>query len=398
LVCVLIGFAGGISAGIFIEKNQSQSRYVSRDGTEQFHLIEQAWNIVRSNYVDRSAFQGSTLAYGSISGMVDALGDTGHSTFLTPQEVKLTKEEEQGHYQGIGAEVQDKNGKVVIFATFEGSPARQAGILPGDVIQEVNGQVVNDVTSAISLIAGPAGTSVSLTIQSPDGTTREITLVRAVINIVNITWTQLPNTTVAQLHIASFSEGTAEDLDKALADIKIQGITGLILDLRDNPGGLLDQAIEVTSRFINSGNVLQEKDVNGQITNIPVKHVSQVNSLPMVVLVNQGTASAAEIVSGALKDAGRAQLVGDTTFGTGTVLVPFPLSDGSEVVLAVQEWLTPAGKTIWHTGLIPDVTVPLATGVTPLIPVNKSGLSAAQLQDSSDQQLLQGLKMLTEGK
>jgi carboxyl-terminal processing protease len=245
----------------------------------------------------------------------------------------------------------------------------------------------------VSRIRGPAGTSVTLTILESSGTTKIVTLVRATITLVSITWNMLPGTSIAHLHLASFSSNVTGELDTALAAIKTQGATGIILDLRDNPGGLLDQAVNVTSRFINKGNVIQEKDINGKITTIPVVTGVTVTNLPMVILVNEGTASASEIVVGALSDAGRAKTVGETTFGTGTVLTQFPLSDGSALVLAIQEWLTPSGKTIWHTGLTPDTVVSLAAGVAPLFPQAEKGLSQAQIQSSGDQQLLAAMGM-----
>jgi carboxyl-terminal processing protease len=203
----------------------------------------------------------------------------------------------------------------------------------------------------------------------------------------------LPGTSIVHLRIASFSSNATGELDTALAAVKAQGATGIILDLRNNPGGLLDQAVGVTSRFINKGNVILEKDINGKITSIPVVTGVPVTTLPMVVLVNEGTASASEIVVGALGDAGRAKSVGETTFGTGTVLTQFPLSDGSALVLAIQEWLTPSGKTIWHTGLTPDTVVSLAADVTPLFPEAEKGMTQAQIQSSGDQQLLDAMGM-----
>jgi carboxyl-terminal processing protease len=192
----------------------------------------------------------------------------------------------------------------------------------------------------------------------------------------------------------SFSQGTSADLDTALTAIKAQGVTGIILDLRDNPGGLLNEAIGVASSFLNGGDVLEEKDINGNIKKDPVlRNVSKTN-LPLVVLVNQGTASAAEIVAGALQDVGRARLIGEPTFGTGTALIPFPLSDGSEISLGVTEWLTPSGKTIWHVGLTPNVTISLASGVTLLSPESEKNMTLDQIEASGDQQLLSALKLL----
>jgi carboxyl-terminal processing protease len=325
--------------------------------------------------------------------MVDSLGDTGHSTFLTPVEVQQENEAVQGQFQGVGLEVQEKNGSVVVVAPIDGSPAQKAGLHSGDTILQVDGKPVLNVNDAVTRIRGPAGTSVILTIQDSSGTTRPVTLVRATITLINVTWNKLPGTSIIHLRLASFASNVTGELDTALSAIKSQGASGIILDLRDNPGGLLDQAIGVTSRFTKSGNVLLEKDINGKITPVPAISGVTVTDLPMVVLVNQGTASAAEIVAGALQDGGRAKLIGETTFGTGTVLTEFSLSDGSAVVLAIQEWLTPSGNTIWHKGLTPDKMVSLATNVTPLYPEAERGLSQAQIQSSGDQQLLDALSL-----
>ena len=392
LFSVLI-FGAGIWGGIFIDRVNSNVITVSPDEKADFQLINQAWGLIHNNYVDQSAVNAQNLTYGAIAGMVDSLGDTGHSTFLTPTEVQQENDAVQGQLQGIGVQVQAKNGNVVIVAPIEDSPAQKAGLQSGDIIVSVDGQPITNVTDAVTRIRGPAGTSVTLTILESSGTTRTVTLVRAKITIVSVTWNMLPGTTIAHLRLASFASNTTGELDTALAAIKAQGATGIILDLRDNPGGLLDQAVDVASRFINKGNVIQEKDINGKITSIPVITGVPVTTLPMVIMVNEGTASAAEIVVGALSDAGRAQTVGETTFGTGTVLTQFPLSDGSTLVLAIQEWLTPSGKTIWHTGLTPDIVVSLAAGVTPLFPDAEKGLSQTQLQSSGDQQLLDAMGM-----
>ena len=392
LFAVLI-FGAGIWGGIFIDRTNSNVITVSPDQKADFQLINQAWGLIHQNYVDQSAVKAQDLTYGAIAGMVDSLGDTGHSVFLTPDEIKEENIQIQGNYGGIGATVGSKNGNVVIVAPMDGSPAQKAGLQSGDIIVSVDGQHITSVTDAVSRIRGPAGTSVTLTIIESSGTTRTVTLVRATITIVSVTWNMLPGTSIAHLHIASFSTNATGELDTALAAIKAQGATGIILDLRDNPGGILDQAVGVTSRFINKGNVILEKDINGKITSVPVVTGVPVTTLPMVVLVNEGTASASEIVVGALGDAGRAKSVGETTFGTGTVLTQFPLSDGSALVLAIQEWLTPSGKTIWHTGLTPDTVVSLAADVTPLFPQAEKGMTQAQIQSSGDQQLLDAIGM-----
>jgi len=397
IISLLLLFNGCITSSPSNSPSTTNVNNIVESATE-FQLIQQAWNLTQQYYVDKNATQPQRLAYDTIAGMIDSLGDTGHSTFLTPDEVKQQNDFTQGKLEGIGVEVQWKNNNVVIVAPIAGSPAQKAGLVSGDIILKVNGQSITSVSDAVSRILGPAGTSVTLTIQSVSGATRDVTIVRATINLVSVTWYQLPGTTVAHLRISSFIKGTSSGLDNALTEIKTRGATAIIFDLRDNPGGLLDEAVSVASRFLNSGNVLLEKDARGNITPVPVIHGATVTNLPVVVLINQGTASAAEIVAGALHDASRAELVGETTFGTGTVLEQFTLSDGSALLLAVQEWLTPAGKTIWHMGLTPDKVVPLPISVTPLSPETEQGMTSAQLQDSGDQQLLDALNLISTQK
>jgi len=374
------------------------SREIPAGAKVDFSLMAEAWNTIHQVYVDRSAVKPSALTYGAISGMVDALGDTGHSTFLTPQMVQEEKEFTKGQYKGIGAEVKMKDGHVVIVAPLDGSPAQKAGLRPGEIILKVDGRDTTGLSliQVVKRISGPPGTQVTLTMLNPESNrTREVTLTRASIVVKNVKWYHLPGTEFAQVRIAGFSEGVTKDLRTALTKIKQHHLKGVILDLRDDPGGLLDEAIGTASQFLKGGNVLLEKNAKGKITKFPIKPDGVAPDIPLVVLVNGGTASAAEIVAGALKDADRALLVGEKTFGTGTVLQEFPLSDGSALLLAVQEWLTPKGHTIWHQGIVPDRSVPLAEGVTPLFPLEEKGMGPAQLQASKDRQLLTAVELLT---
>jgi carboxyl-terminal processing protease len=208
----------------------------------------------------------------------------------------------------------------------------------------------------------------------------------------------IPGTTIAHIHISGFSNGVTQQLKTILGNIQAQGATGLILDLRNDPGGLLSESIGVTSQFLTGGSVLEEKDVNGTIHQEPVQAGGLAHNIPMVVLINQGTASAAEIVSGAIQDAKRAPLVGATTFGTGTVLEEFSLPDQSAMLLATQEWLTPKGRTIWHQGISPDQSISLPSDTIPLFPSAESSLTPAQVQSSGDAQLLKALQILSAGK
>jgi carboxyl-terminal processing protease len=362
-------------------------------------LIEQAWNLVEKNYVDRAAIKPTQMTYGAISGLIDSLGDTGHSTFLSPEMVKEEQNFTKGQFEGVGLEIQMKNGEIVIVAPIDGSPAQKAGLHPGDIILKVNGVDVSglSVGQVANMVLGPVGTQVTLTIQVPKtGETRDVTLQRAQINLQNVTWHMLPGTTIAHLRLASFSQGVTQDLQRALQEIQAQGGTGLILDLRNDPGGLLNEAVGVASQFLTKGDVLLERNAKGEVKPIPVESGGVAPTIPMVVLINGGTASAAEIVSGALQDAHRAELVGETTFGTGTVLNEFPLSDGSALLLATEEWLTPNGGSIWHHGITPDVQVSLPANIIPLVPEAEQGLTATQLTASGDNQLLRALQFLDQ--
>jgi len=395
-VCILAaGFGGGMYYTTYQNRN-SDTITVSKADKADYELIKQAWDDIQTKYVDQSVVSSQLLAYGAISGMVDSLGDTGHSVFLTPAEVQQENQAIAGKLDGIGAEVSEKNGNVVVVAPIDGSPAQKAGLQSGDIILKVDGTAVTGVQDAVTHIRGTPGTSVTITIINTAGTTLDLTIVRAEIHINSVVWQMLPGTTIADLRISSFSDGTSAALDTALAAIKAQGATSIVLDLRDNPGGLLNEAEGVASRFLIGGDVLEEKDINGNIKKDAVLSNVTKTDLPMTVLVNGGTASAAEIVSGALQDRGRAKVIGQNTFGTGTALVGFSLTDGSEVVLGVSEWLTPSGKSIWHTGLTPDTVVTLATGVAPLLPEAIKGMTAAQLQTSGDTQLLDAINLLQQ--
>lgn len=361
------------------------------------NLINEAWDALQKYYVDRPALQGQNLTYGAISGMVDALGDTGHSRFLTADAYKSFTGSLRGEFEGIGVYIESKNGQVVIVTPIDGSPAQKAGILPGDIIEKVNGEDISGLSldQVVSRVVGPAGTQVTLTIITPGtGLEREVTLTRAKITIVNVTWQAIPGTKVAHLRIVQFSQGAAAELKKALAEIKQQNMTGIILDLRNDPGGLVNEVVQASSEFLKSGDVYLEKDSAGNVVNIPVTGNGTATTIPMVVLVNNGSASAAEIMAGAIQDAGRGKLVGDTTFGTGTVLNEFRLSDGSVLILAIKEWLTPKGRVIWHTGIKPDVEVKLDLNVNPLFPEAERTMTATQLQTSKDAQLLKALELL----
>ncbi len=394
------GFAGGVLVDHFlltptIASASSKTQSIGLD------LVNQAYQIIQQNYVDQTAVQQTQLEYGAISGMVDALGDTGHSRLLTPQMVKEENNFTKGTFEGIGAEVMlNSTGQVVIVAPIDGSPAQAAGVKVGDIILKVDGVDMTGLglSDVVSKVLGPAGTKVTITLKDPGtGVITDVTITRAKITVQNVTWIILPGTTIADVRIAAFSQGVTSNLRTALQQIQEEGATSIILDLRNDPGGLLDEAIGVTSQFLGTGNVVLVKDVQGQEQAVPVRTGGLATKIPLVVLINQGTASASEIVAGALQDSHRATLIGETTFGTGTVLNGFSLSDGSQILLATEEWLTPAGRVIWHKGIAADVSVDLPNTVNLFLPESGKGITADQLQSSQDAQLLKAINQLSQG-
>jgi len=403
LSVLLISVGVGLVGGVLLDRQGLVAFAPSPTGATEtapnWRLLAEVWHTIQRFYVERSAVQPHRLTYGAINGMVDALGDTGHSSFLTPEMVDLMRSVTEGQFEGIGAEIQMKDKRVVIVAPLDNSPAQRAGLRPGDIILQVNQESVTrlPLEQVVQRIRGPRGTTVTLTLLDPNTEqTRDVTVVRERVAVHNVTWQQLPGTTVVHVRIAGFSQGVTKDLRQALTALEQQGLMHIVLDLRNNPGGLLNEAVATASQFLSSGTVLLVQDVHGTTTPVPVQKQGVAPGLPLVVLINQGTASAAEIVAGALQDAHRAILVGETTFGTGTVLKPFPLSDGSALMLAIEEWLTPNGRVIWHQGIAPDVVVSLKPPATLLLPDTERTLTAAQLQASDDAQLLHAVHLVTQ--
>jgi carboxyl-terminal processing protease len=388
----------GMGAGVILDRWLLLA-FVPSSAVSDFQLMVEAWNTIQRYYVDRAAVKPKALTYGAISGMVDALGDTGHSVFLSPEMVKQLHTVESGRLNGIGVEVDSRNGHVVIVAPIDNSPAQRAGLRSGDIIMSVDGRDITGLPlgQVLQRITGPVGTSVRLGILDPQThRLRNVTIIRAVVKINDVTWQRLPGTKIADVRIAGFDAGVARNLKSALQEIQQQRLQGLILDLRDNPGGVLDEAVAVASQFLAGGNVLLIKDAKGKITPVPVKPGGVATNIPMAVLINVGSASASEIVAGALRDAHRAELIGETTFGTGTVLNEFPLIGGSALMLAIQEWLTPDGHSFWHKGIPPQIKVALPADVNPLFPEAERDMTATELQASKDSQLLCALKWVAQ--
>ena len=328
------------------------------DEPDEFSVFWQAWNTAQRNFIDRSALDDEVLTYGAIRGMVQALGDEGHTAFLTPDELERQRSDLSGAFMGIGAQLGVRDALPVIVAPFDGSPADQAGVKAGDIIMKVDGE---DVTSLplneiVALIRGPEGTIVEISLLRPDESRSvEVAITRGEIKIPAASWAMIPGTDVALIRLSQFSANALTDVQAAIEGALEQDAEAFIVDVRNNPGGLLEQAVGVTSQFLKDGDVLLEESASGNRKAFPVEPGGLATELPMVVLINPGSASSSEIFAGAIQDHDRGEVVGETTFGTGTVLQPFPLQDGSALLLGTKQWLTPDGRLIRKQGIEPDV-------------------------------------------
>lgn len=376
---------------------------LSSPSQKYLSLFEQAWQTVDQNYVDRKAVNYKQMSYDAIQAMLSELGDTGHTRFLTAQDVQSEQQQLSGSYAGIGVYVQQdpKTKNIAILSTIAGAPAAQAGLKAGDILTKVNGKSVAglDFTTQVQpLIEGQAGTQVTITIKRPsNGQTITFTVKREQIQVPNVLIHYIPQDHIAQIQIVQFSNGVSDQLKTAILQAKKDGATKLILDLRNNPGGYLQQAINTASEFMAKGTVLIEQDSSGHQTKSEVTGETVDTGIPMVVLVNKNTASAAEIVAGSLQDNGRAVIMGTTTYGTGTVLQEFDLSDGSAILLGVDEWLTPKGKFIRGNGISPSagLTVNMdATNVLTPDVEDQNNMTLAQIMGSKDVQLIAAINYL----
>lgn len=328
------------------------------DLQSQFEPFWQAWDLVHQNYVDQPV-DNTLLVQGAIRGMMDALGDP-HSGYWTPQETTDANMAMQGAYDGIGAYVDTRGDYLTITSVIPGYPADTAGLQSGDQIIAVDGQDVTGVDPDLvrmTKVMGTAGTDVHLTIRR-EGVDQpmEFTLTRAHIVIPSVTSKMLGDN-IAYIQITVFGNTTATDFHDQLSQLMAQNPKGLVLDLRDNGGGYLDSGIAIASEFIDQGVIVIEKYSDGTKDPHDAIPGGLATTVPLVVLVNGNTASASEIVSGAIQDDGRGKLVGELTYGKGSVQNWIPLSDGGTARITIAKWLTPDGRTIDKIGLTPDVVV-----------------------------------------
>ena len=396
LLALVVLFVATALGSYLFGRSQSPATLGEED-RENLALYAQALDIVRDDYVDQEAVDPEKQTYAAIEGMLDSLGDEGHTRFLTPEEREQNHEGLSGTYVGIGVQLEDKEDEVLVAAPIEGSPAEEAGIESGDVVVAVDGESVRgeDISEVVQKVKGPEGSQVRLTVLR-DGEERVFDLERAVIEVPVVSWARIPDTDVALVRLASFTNDSAKEVRDAFQEARAAGARRFILDLRDNPGGRLDQAVEIAGDFLKTGSVVYiRQEASGEREKIEVEDGSERIEAPLAVLVNEGSASSSEILAGALRDNDRAKVIGETTFGTGTVLSEYTLKDGSAILLGVAEWLTPDGDFIRETGIAPDVKVTLDEDAEPLAPSEVRDLSMEEIR-KRDPQLGRALDELQE--
>lgn len=340
--------------GVLIGKGWERTGHAT-ETYEELKTFSEVLTQVQKNYVDETKVKD--LVQGAIRGMLSTLDP--HSAYMTPEMYKEMQVETKGEFGGVGIQIGVKENRLAVIAPIEGTPAYRAGIKAGDFITKVNDESTKDLTlmDAVQKMRGPKGTKVNLTVQR-DGTPDllQFTLIRDTIKIESVKAKTLEN--MGYVRLTQFQEATGRDLSKALKQFREQKVQGTILDLRNNPGGLLTAAVEVSEQFLPSGKlVVYTKGRESKKDEWFAKGKDQMEDAPMIILVNEGSASASEIVAGALQDWGRAVIVGTTLFGKGSVQTILPLGDGSGLRLTTAKYYTPKGRSIQSTGITPDIVV-----------------------------------------
>ncbi|MFZ6016009.1 MAG: S41 family peptidase [Nitrospirota bacterium] len=346
------------SAGILIGRWSVKNVSAEGEGYEELKTFTEVLSIVRKSYVEDVKVKD--LIYGAIKGMLYSLDP--HSGFMTPDVYKEMQVETKGEFGGIGIQIGVKEGMLTVIAPIEDTPAYRAGIKSGDKIIKINNESTKDMSlhDAVSKMRGVPKTSVTITILREGWKeTKDFTIIRDIIRIKSVKSKVLEDG-IGYVKISQFQEQTATDLSTAMDKMMQEKINALVLDLRNNPGGLLNSAVDVTSQFLPPGKlVVYTKGKTGERTEYHTEGVKPSYIIPMIVLINQGSASASEIVAGALKDHSRAVILGTQTFGKGSVQTVIPLTDGSGIRLTTARYYTPNGRSIQTTGITPDITVKL---------------------------------------
>ncbi len=328
---------------------------------EELKIIWETWHYLQQDYVNRADLDPSTLAEEAIKGLLEGLGDP-HTSYIRPEVLAGDFQDVfYGEFEGIGAHISaNENRELVIVAPVAGSPAEVAGIKAGDIILEIDGQSVQELSllEAVAKIRGPEGTTVRIMVRHEgESEPVEISVKRGVIPLTSVEVLSAAEDPFTHIRISNFYPNTPEQLEEALTETINSGSKGLILDLRYNPGGVLDAAVEVASQFLEEGLVLYDIDGDGVRKDWEVREGGIATEIPMVVLVNQYSASSSEVLAGALQDHERAKVIGSQTFGKGSVNILRPLSNGGGLYITIAHWYTPDGRMIEGTGITPDIEV-----------------------------------------
>ncbi|MDP2874277.1 MAG: S41 family peptidase [bacterium] len=393
---LLVGLTGGWFLGyrgyqIKVERerpkitlDKKEAPY-GQDQTVDFSLFWKAWDILNKDYLFQP-LDAQKLVYGAISGLAQATGDP-FTAFLPPEEHKMVADSLNGQYEGVGAELAVRQGNLIIIAPLDGSPAKAAGIRPGDVILQVNDQPVAGLTlsEAVAKIRGPAGSEVVLTLQRDTKEPFTVKIIRAKLTQASVKWHPVEgHSELAYLRLSRFGETTEEEWNRAVEEIKAANpaIRGIVLDLRGDPGGFVEGAVWAAGEFLPAkSTVLFEEFNDGSLRALRSERQGRLQNLPVVVLINKGSASSSEIVAGALREGIGAKLVGETSFGKGTVQKAESFADGSGLHVTIAKWLTPGKTWVHDKGLDPDV---------------KLEVDWEKVEDGQDPQLDKAIEILRE--
>ncbi|MEI6040471.1 MAG: S41 family peptidase [Candidatus Berkelbacteria bacterium] len=361
----LIFFSVGYLIGhknLIFEKNfkpKLVNQEIIKSKTVDFAIFWKVWDLVLAKSVDKPDMQ--KMVYGAISGMLGSMGDP-YSIFMEPSLSKAFMEDLSGEIQGIGAEISIRDSKLIVVSPLAGSPAEKAGLKPGDQIGLIDDKIAADLTlqEAITHIRGNAGTKVKLTIMRDGWSEPKVfEIQREKIAIKSVSW-QVRDDNIGYIKVNQFGDDTNSLMNQAVSELSGKNVKAVILDLRHNPGGYLDSAVDMVGLFSNKGTiVVKEKDKDGKIQTEATKLDPIMPNTKLIVLIDEGSASASEIVAGALQDNGRATLVGQKSFGKGSVQEMQDLGKGASLKLTIAKWLTPKDREIDHRGIEPDVKISL---------------------------------------
>lgn len=360
LLLVVIFLAGYVIGGLNPSISEAQENAAIGDVDEAFAPLYEAYQIIQSRYVDTDNVEIDVLIDGAINGMVDALGDP-YSGYLDAEAFNMFSSDLSGDVEGIGVVIfTNDEDNIEVRQVLQGTGAEAAGVLPGDVFVEVDGTSVEgmDQTELALLVRGESGTTVEITFER-DEELVTLTITRVRFEVPNVEYEVFEDTNIAYISMAEFNDRSYDQFVEALEEVEVNSRAGLIFDLRDNPGGLLSSAIDVASVFIEDDVILYESFADGSEEIFEANGNFEGINVPIVVLVNENSASASELVSGALQDTGVAFLIGEVTFGKGTVQTLQPLSNDGALRITIARYLLPSRRWIHEVGVTPDVIIPL---------------------------------------